>query len=75
MEKASGEREEHMSSPPKFEDIGAWQLVQDLTCKVNGRKVTLNGEPQTCKRLYIYFQKGIAFQKSVIILPLVVSEC
>jgi hypothetical protein len=34
-----------MSSPPKFEDIEAWQLAQDLTRKVNGRKVTLNGEP------------------------------
>jgi hypothetical protein len=33
---------EHMSSPPKFEDIGAWQLARELTRKVNGRKVTLN---------------------------------
>ncbi len=30
MEKASGERGEHMSYPPKFEDIDAWQLAQEL---------------------------------------------
>jgi len=39
------ERGEHMSYPPKFEDIGAWHLARDLTRKVNGRKVTLNSEP------------------------------
>jgi hypothetical protein len=33
-----------MSSPPKFEDIGALHLARDLIRKVNGRKVTLNGE-------------------------------
>ena len=34
-----------MSCHPKFEDIGAWRLARDLTRKINGRKVTLNGEP------------------------------
>ncbi len=45
MEKASGERGEHMSYPPKFEDIEAWQLAQELTRKFIERKVTLNFEP------------------------------
>jgi hypothetical protein len=36
MEKASGKLGEHMSSPPKFEDIEAWQLARDLTRKVYG---------------------------------------
>ena len=26
-----------------FEDIEAWQLAQELPCKVNERRVTLNG--------------------------------
>jgi hypothetical protein len=34
-----------MSYLPKFEDIGAWHLARNLTHNVNGRKVTLNGEP------------------------------
>jgi hypothetical protein len=34
-----------MLYPPKFEDIGTWHLARYLTRKVNGRKVTLNGEP------------------------------
>jgi len=39
------ERGEHMSyPPPKFEDIGAWHLARDLTRKLNGKKITLNGE-------------------------------
>ena len=29
----------------RFEDIEAWQLVRELTRKVNERKTTLNGEP------------------------------
>ncbi len=34
-----------MSYPPKFEDIGAWQLARDLTRKVNEKKLNLNLEP------------------------------
>jgi len=39
------EQGEHMSYPPKFEDVKAWQLARELTRKVNERKVTLNPEP------------------------------
>ena len=35
------ERVEHMSYPPKFEDIEAWQLARDLT-----RKVTKKSNPE-----------------------------
>ena len=28
----------------RFEDIEAWQLVRELTRKVNERKITLNSE-------------------------------
>ena len=35
----------------RFEDIEAWQFAQELTCKVNARKKTLNGELRTCERL------------------------
>jgi len=45
MEKASVERGEHISYPPKFEDIEAWQFARELTPKVNEIKVTLNGSP------------------------------
>ena len=45
---------EHMSSPPKFEDIGAWLFARDLTRKVNGRRVTLNGKPWTRERLRFF---------------------
>jgi hypothetical protein len=36
MEKTSGERGEHMSYLPKFEDIDAWQLARELTRKIYG---------------------------------------
>jgi hypothetical protein len=36
------ERGKHMSYPPKFEDVEAWQLARGLTRKANGKKVTLN---------------------------------
>jgi len=36
---------EEQSSIINHQSNGAWQLARDLTRKVNGRKVTLNGEP------------------------------
>jgi hypothetical protein len=36
------EQGEHISYPPKFENIDAWQLARELTYKVNERRITLN---------------------------------
>jgi hypothetical protein len=36
----------------RFENIEAWQLAQDLTRKVNGRKVTLNPEPVNAYKMW-----------------------
>jgi hypothetical protein len=38
------ERGEHMSYPPKFEDIEAWQLVREVARKSNQQSI-MNPEP------------------------------